>query len=39
MISSAVISADNGKHKIRLDKSSEFKHTFPDTVGKLFNDG
>jgi hypothetical protein len=38
-MSLSVISADNGKHKIRLDISSEIGQAFPNTVGKLFKDG
>ena len=33
VMSPSVISADNGKHKIRFEISSEFKHTFPVIVG------
>jgi hypothetical protein len=33
------ISADNGKHNMRLEISSELVHLIPDKVGKLFKDG
>ena len=38
-MSPSVISADNGKHNIRLEISSELIHLFPDIEGKLFKEG